>query len=155
MIFKLISVIDGWCISCEIAPKWMPLDLTNDKSALVHVIAWCRQATSHYPSQCIPRSLSPYGVTRPQCVNISWQIIGLNWLDINNHTTHHMHTWPDFALLEEQLWRNNWQASGVLLPLEYMCNWQQPGCSVTTTGFTPAKWVTKSVCTDTSLCSYW
>ena len=42
-----------------------------DKSTLVQVMAWCRQATSHYLSQCWPRSLSPYGVTRPQ---MSWYI---------------------------------------------------------------------------------
>ena len=33
-------------------------------------MAWCRQATSHYLSQCWPRSLSPYDITRPQWVNI-------------------------------------------------------------------------------------
>ena len=32
-------------------------------------MAWCRRATSHYLSQCWPRSLSPYGVSRPQWVN--------------------------------------------------------------------------------------
>ena len=32
-------------------------------------MAWCCQATSHYLSQCWPRSLSPYGITRPQRVN--------------------------------------------------------------------------------------
>ena len=32
-------------------------------------MAWCRQATSHYLSQCWPRSMSPYGITRPQWVN--------------------------------------------------------------------------------------
>ena len=32
-------------------------------------MAWCRQATSHYLSQCWPRSLSPYDVTRTQWVN--------------------------------------------------------------------------------------
>ena len=32
-------------------------------------MAWCRQATSHCLSQCWPRSLSPYGVIRPQWVN--------------------------------------------------------------------------------------
>ena len=47
----------------------MPLDLTDDKSTLVQVMAWCRQATSHYLSQCWPRSMSPYGITRPQWVN--------------------------------------------------------------------------------------
>ena len=35
-------------------------------------MAWCRQATSHYLSQCWPRSLSPFGVTRPQWVKPSY-----------------------------------------------------------------------------------
>ena len=34
-------------------------------------MAWYRQAASHYLSQCWPRSLSPYGVTRPQWVKIT------------------------------------------------------------------------------------
>ena len=41
----------------------LSLDLTDDKSTLVQVMAWCHQATSHYLSQCWPRSVSPYGVT--------------------------------------------------------------------------------------------
>ena len=49
----------------------MPLDLTDDKSTLVQVMAWCRQATSHYLSQCWPRSVSPNGVTRPQWVKLT------------------------------------------------------------------------------------
>ena len=75
VIFPLVLVIDGWSISCKIVLKWMPMDLTDGKSTLVQVMAWCRQATSHYPSQCWPRSLSPYDVTRPQWVN---------WLRNNN-----------------------------------------------------------------------
>ena len=47
---------------------WMPHDLTDDKSTLVQVMAWCRQATSHYLSQCWFSPLSPYGVARPQWV---------------------------------------------------------------------------------------
>ena len=47
---------------------WMPQDLTDDKSTLVQVMAWCHQATSHYLSQCWLSSLSPYGVTRPPWV---------------------------------------------------------------------------------------
>ena len=54
-IFKLIPVIGGWGISCEIALRWMPLALTADKSTLVQVMAWCRQATSNYLRQCWPR----------------------------------------------------------------------------------------------------
>ena len=66
LIFQIISVIDGWVISCELALRWMSLDVTDDQSTLVQVMAWCLQATSHYLSQCWPRSLSPYGITRPQ-----------------------------------------------------------------------------------------
>ena len=57
---------DGCDISREIALKWTSLDLNDDKSTLVHVMAWCRQATSHYLNQWWPRSLPPCGVTRPQ-----------------------------------------------------------------------------------------
>ena len=69
LIFQIISVIDGWVITCELALRWMLLDITDDKSTLVQVMAWCHQATSHYLSQCWPRSLSPYGVTRPKWIN--------------------------------------------------------------------------------------
>ena len=61
----------GWGMSHDIAHRWMPLDLTDDKSTLVQVMVWCHQATSHYLSQCWPRSLSPNGVTRPQWVQVS------------------------------------------------------------------------------------
>ena len=66
LIFQIISVIDVWVISCEVALIWMSLNLTDDNSTLVQAMAWCRQATSHYLSQCWPRSVSPYGVARPQ-----------------------------------------------------------------------------------------
>ena len=68
VIFKWLLVIDGWGVSCEIALMWRSLD-TNDQSTLVQVMACCCQATSHYLSQCWPRSLSPYDVTRPQWVS--------------------------------------------------------------------------------------
>ena len=65
--FRLVifKFIDGRCISCEIALMWMSMDLTDDKSTLVQVMAWCRQATSHYMNQCWPRSMTPCDVTRP------------------------------------------------------------------------------------------
>ena len=71
IIFRLILVTDGYDISSKIALRWTALDLSDNKSPLVQVMAWCRQATSHYLSQCWPRSLSPYGITRPQWVNWS------------------------------------------------------------------------------------
>ena len=68
VIFKKILVIYACDISCEIALIWMSLDFTDDQSTLVQVMAWCRQATSHYLSQCWPRSLLPYDITWPQWV---------------------------------------------------------------------------------------
>ena len=68
VLFRPITVIDGWDTCCEITLRRMSLDLTDDKSTLVQVMAWCHQAASHYLSQCWPRFMSPYGVTRPQWV---------------------------------------------------------------------------------------
>ena len=58
----------------------MSLDLTDDQSKLVQVMAWCRQATSHYLSQCWPRSMLPYGVIWPQWVNVNvWCSHEISW----------------------------------------------------------------------------
>ena len=67
-IFKLILVVNGWGISCETTLIWVLLDHSYDKSTLVQVMVWCRQATSHYLSQCWPRSVLPCGITRTQWV---------------------------------------------------------------------------------------
>ena len=69
VIFNLIR-IDILSISSEIALRWMPQDLTDEKSTLAQVKAWCRQATSHYHSQCWPRSMSPNGVSMSQWVDV-------------------------------------------------------------------------------------
>ena len=57
--------------SCEIASRWISLN-PIDVSTLVQAMAWCQQATSHYLSQCWPRSLLQYDITRPQWVNLPW-----------------------------------------------------------------------------------
>ena len=45
--------------------NWFLMSTTElHSSKLVQVMACCHQATSHYLSQCWPRSLSPYGVPR-------------------------------------------------------------------------------------------
>ena len=68
-IFNLVLLIGILTSSNDNALGWMPRDLTDDKSTLVQVMAWCHQATSHYLSQCWPSSMPQYGVTRPQWVN--------------------------------------------------------------------------------------
>ena len=68
-IFNLVLLIGIFRSFHDNALRWMPQGLTDDKSALVQVRAWCRQATSHYLSLCWLSSLSPYGVARPQWVD--------------------------------------------------------------------------------------
>ena len=72
VIFNLALLIGIFKSSYDNVLRWMSQDLTDDKSTLVPVMAWCRQATSHYMNQCWPRSATPYGVTGPQWVNSSF-----------------------------------------------------------------------------------
>ena len=71
----------------------------------------CHQATNHYWIQCWPRSLLPYGVTRPQWVK--------GWLsDIDFDTE--MNFWPTnhkFMLLKHLLIWRAWQK-------KYRCQWK-------------------------------
>ena len=50
VIFNLDLLIGIFRFPYGNAVRWMPQDLTDDKSTLVQVMAWCRQATSHYLS---------------------------------------------------------------------------------------------------------
>ena len=75
VIFNLAILIGIFESFYDNVLRWMPRDPTDDKSTLVQVMAWCRQATSHYLNQRWPRSPKPYGVTRPQWVNI----LQLHW----------------------------------------------------------------------------
>ena len=68
VIFKLICGIYILSIPCEIALMWMLQDLTADQLTSFQVMAWCRQATSDYLSQCWLRSMSSHGITRPQWI---------------------------------------------------------------------------------------
>ena len=92
VISKLSLVIDGWSISCEIAHRWMP-----PLVILVQVMAGCLEATSHYKSQCWPRSMLPYGVTTPQWVNkTTWcRLLFLTPLMALEYMVYHMYQSQD------------------------------------------------------------
>ena len=61
IVLYLIMHNSSLCIRCEIAFMWMQQKFMNEKSTLVQIMVWYHQVTSHYPSQCWPRSMSPYG----------------------------------------------------------------------------------------------
>ena len=69
VIFNLALLIGIFRSSYDNVLRWMPQDLTDDKSTLVQAMAWCCQVTSHYLNQCWPWSQRPYGITRPQWIN--------------------------------------------------------------------------------------
>ena len=72
-----------------IALRWMLQNLTNEKSTLVQVMAWCHQAPSHYQSQCCPWSMSVWYQFKHY---LNWQLIVnstfqnklLNWIKEGN-----------------------------------------------------------------------
>ena len=84
LIFKYILVTD--IISIGTVLRWMPQNNTDDKSTLVLVMAWCRQATSHYLNQCLQRPMTPYDITRPH-----WQWAKLHFL-VTFFTSHFIHS---------------------------------------------------------------
>ena len=84
-ISNFILLIGNFTSSKDNARRWMPRDIIDDKSTLFQVMAWCRQATSHYLSQCWPSSMSPYVFNRPQWVNIDGLVL---WSSIFLALTH-------------------------------------------------------------------
>ena len=66
-------------------------------------MVWCCQAPSHYLSQCWPRSVSSYSISRPQWVYLAlWHknIWGL-WFQSNVHWSFYLccHFWQSRAIL--------------------------------------------------------
>ena len=59
-ICKLSPSLWYFHMACKNGAKWVPQNPIEEKSTLVQVMALCRQATSHYLSQCRLRSATPY-----------------------------------------------------------------------------------------------
>ena len=70
VIFNLFIQNSSSGIRRAVARRRILENPTNEKSALVQVMAWCRQATSHYLDQYWPRSMSPHGVPDHKMLNL-------------------------------------------------------------------------------------
>ena len=57
-------------VAWEIALKWMAKNFIDEKSAKVQVMAWCRKAAGYCVTQSWHKSMSTYGVTRPNASQI-------------------------------------------------------------------------------------
>ena len=83
VIFKLALLICIFKSSYDTVAMWIPQEFTDNKSTSVQVMAWCRQAAIHYLSQCWHRSMSPYGVTRPQWVQARSLQYSRDWYGVD------------------------------------------------------------------------
>ena len=68
--YSTYFLLDNCRISCEIAFRWLSLDITADKSALLQVIPWCRGAIRHYLKLCWPRSMCHMALGRNELMNL-------------------------------------------------------------------------------------
>ena len=63
--------------------------LTDEKSTLDQVMAWCHQAPSHYLIQCWSESMVPYDVSKPHWVHHAWWSSKDNVLSRKSNSTGH------------------------------------------------------------------
>ena len=124
------SILFYWLVSYRSSHDnafwWMWQDPADHQSTLVQVMAWCRQATSHYLSQCWPSSMSPYGVTRPQWVNSS---------PPEQNGSHFVDDMFKRIFLNENIWISNksslkyvhWGPIGNMSALVQIKAWRHPG----------------------------
>ena len=68
----VMVLLIGLFRSYDNALRWMPYDLTDDKSTLVQVMAWCRQVASHCLNHCWP-IVSHHMVSLGHSELISWK----------------------------------------------------------------------------------
>ena len=90
VIYECMLRVKCMSTSCEMAVRWMSLNTSDDKSIFIHVMACCRQTTSHYMSQYWLSSMSLYSVTGAQWFN--------NWvnsveLDHNHRQENYVNGW--------------------------------------------------------------
>ena len=84
MILKLI-IQDSSLDACyQIVLGWMPKNVTNEKSTLVHVMAWCLQAKGHYLRRCRPKSsyvlpITRYSIVHDKCLSYLSKSVCVIW----------------------------------------------------------------------------
>ena len=88
--------------------------LSDEKWTFIQVMAWCHQATSHYLSQCWPRSVLPNAITRPQRVKSRSMVChsrdeASQIQTISN--AYYLWWWT----LEQLIWPDHWVQMGVRL----------------------------------------
>ena len=77
VVFRHILVINIFSITYEIALMSMSQDLTDHKSTLVQVMAWCHKATNHWMNKFWPRLC--HWTTGVDLVSNNYRSCGVSW----------------------------------------------------------------------------
>ena len=97
VIFKCMTCrIVDWAVAKELLSGVCHITslMVSQQLHWFQVMAWCRQATSHYLSQWWTRYLSPYGITRPEWVKddpVRWCIYIYMYIYTHTHTYIHIY----------------------------------------------------------------
>ena len=121
VIFKFISKIEISVFPVKLLSGKLPQNLTDDYSTLFQVINDLDPSGSRPLSQSMPSSKTPNGITGPQWVKISWNML----LVIDNKSALvQVRTWhlsgnkplpePMFTTMPEAIW--HYQATRVNIP---------------------------------------
>ena len=103
VIFKYISTTGSWGFSSENWSDWLLVNIGSGKGLVP-------SATSHYLSQCWPRSLLPFAVTRPQWVKARVSnYIKLGSVITGLHALAPLTKWPTFRRRHFQVHFLQWK----------------------------------------------
>ena len=85
-LFQIFFLIENIWISIKISLKFVPKSPNHNIPALVQIMAWCRQVTSHYLKQ---RWINYSLISASLGLNeLMWcEIMIRSWLNIKNHIT--------------------------------------------------------------------
>ena len=115
-IFKCIFLNENIWISIKISLKFIPKCPINNIPALVSIMAWRRQATSHYLNQWWSSQLTHICVTRPQWVKPPLKLVTESHISCSTvflkkalHIAHGSLYIPLMAVHQHSLDVNNWQ----------------------------------------------
>ena len=103
VIFKRISVTDGWGISCEITIIWMSLDFTDDQSTLVQVMGLCRQGNKPLPEPMLTQICHHMVSLGHNELSQCWIIISENQCTTDTHQDHLRGNSPDIIKISFKL----------------------------------------------------
>ena len=108
--------------------RWMSLDLSDDKSTLVQVMAWCHQATSHYLCNVDPNVCCHMASLGHNELNLNTNTctlkdhLRIQWITSKHLHHHYTSPWKEISLLTNISKKTK---NGHLKCMQYKTNWKR------------------------------